>query len=304
MKMFEILFAGTGASVPSRDRSLPCIAVRIGKSISLFDCGEGSQRQLMLSKFSFMKVDRIFITHMHGDHILGLPGLLQTMGLSGRREKVDVFGPVGIKHSLCGMMDACEGDLEFELDIHEVNAGEILRFNTFSVSVFATAHGCPSVGFKLTEADRPGVFDQEKAFLAGLEKSDYSKIQRGETVKGVRPEEIIGPPRPGMSLVYTGDTVYCDTVKDAVKGVDVLIHEGTYVEEDTELAKGHFHSTIGEVARMANDAGIRSLFLVHISNRYGDSEEPIEEAKKYFENTFIPNDLDIFMVTPDSVRSP
>ena len=301
--MLEILFAGTGASVPSRDRSLPCIAVRTGRSVSLFDCGEGAQRQLMLSKFSFMKTDRIFITHMHGDHILGLPGLLQTMGMSGRREKVEVFGPEGIRGSLCGMMDACEGDLEFELVIHEVNPGDRFEFDRFSVTVFATAHGCASVGYRMAESDRPGVFDREKAVSLGLDTSDFSRIQKGETVKGVDPKLIMGPTRPGLSLVYTGDTMSCDSVAEAVRGADVLIHEGTYMDDDRSLAEDHFHSTIGDVARMAKDSDVRNLFLVHISNRYGDDPGPLEEAKAIFADVIMPNDLDAFTVTPDGIRS-
>ena len=144
--MFEILFLGTGASVPSKDRSLPCVAVRQGRSISLFDCGEGSQRQLMISPFSFMKIDRIFITHLHGDHILGLPGLLQTMGMSGRRDPVSVYGPTGLLKALKSMLDACEGELEYELRIEEVEGDEEFSFDSFDVTVFRTVHNTPSVG--------------------------------------------------------------------------------------------------------------------------------------------------------------
>ncbi len=301
--MFDILFAGTGASVPSREKSLPCIAVKQGKSISLFDCGEGAQKQLMLSSFSFMKVDRIFITHMHGDHILGLPGLLQTMGMSGRKENVSIFGPVGIKDSLLKMLDACEGNLEFEIDINEVNAGDKFDFKTFSVETFATEHNCPSIGYLYKEAPRPGEFNCEKALKLGLKQgSDFSRIQNGETVKGVKPENVLGKERPGCSLAYTGDTIVCDSVRKAIDSIDVLIHETTYMEEDSNLAKDHFHSTAESVARMALDANVNSLFIVHTSNRYGDGKSVLEEAKKHFKNTFMPSDLEVYNVSTNGVK--
>ena len=301
--MFEILFAGTGASVPSKTRSLPCVAVKVGRSIAMFDCGEGSQRQFMLSRFSFMNVDRIFITHMHGDHILGLPGLLQTMGMFGRTDPVELYGPEGIASSINGMMSACEGDLEFELIIKEVSPGDSMVFDRFSISVFGTEHGCPSVGYLFRESDRPGAFDKDKAVSLGISPSDFSRIQNGGTVNGVGPEQVMGPPRPGRTLAYTGDTVNCDSVREAVKGVDVLIHEGTYMEADAKLAEDHFHSTVARTAAMARDVGAGSLFLVHISNRYGDLTAPLAEAKAIFENTYVPNDLDVFMVTNGEIRS-
>lgn len=301
--MFEILFAGTGASVPSRDRSLPCIAVKQGRSLSLFDCGEGSQRQLMISKFSFMRVDRIFITHMHGDHILGLPGLLMTMGLSGRTEPVSLFGPEGIEFTVNSMLDACEGELEFDLIIKEVKPGDTVDFDGFSVTAFGTEHNCPSIGYVYREHDRPGAFNREKAEKLGLKPGpDFAAIQRGETVRGITPDMIIGSARPGLSMAYPGDTLLCDSVTEAVKGVDVLIHEGTYLDDDSELAKAHFHSTVRGVAEMAKSAGVRNLMIVHISNRYGDGADAETEAKTYFEKTYVPKDQDIYEITKNGVR--
>ncbi len=301
--MFDILFAGTGASVPSRDRSLPCIAVKQGRSISLFDCGEASQKQLMLSTFSFMKIDRIFITHMHGDHILGLPGLLQTMGMSGRREPVRLFGPRGLKDSITKLMDACEGDLEFDLDITEADPGDSFDFETFDVLTFATEHNCPSIGYLYREKDGPGHLNKDKAVKLGLKPGpDFSRIQNGETVKGINPEQVIGKPIPGCSFAYPGDTLVCDSVKDAIEGVDVLIHESTYVDSDRTLAMEHYHSTAGDVAKIASDSDVRALFLIHISNRYGGADGASDEARQYFENTFVPEDLDVYRVTRDGAE--
>lgn len=301
--MFDILFAGTGASIPSSSRSLPCIAVKQGKTITLFDCGEGAQRQLMLSPFSFMKVDRIFISHMHGDHFLGLPGLLQTMGMSGRKETVSVFGPNGIRKSVEGLLDSCEGGLEFELEITEVESGDVFDFGSFSVSVYATEHNCSSAGYLYREASRPGVFNVRKATELGLKPGiEFSKIQNGETVKGVKPEQILGAERPGCSLAYPGDTVVCGSVKEAITGVDVLIHESTYVSKDSDLAKEHFHSAAKDVASMAKDAGVGTLMIVHASNRYDDGGEVVSEAEKYFPNVMMPSDFDVYNVSPNGVK--
>lgn len=302
--MFEILFLGTGASVPSKDRSLPCVAVRQGRSISLFDCGEGSQRQLMISPFSFMKIDRIFITHLHGDHILGLPGLLQTMGMSGRRDPVSVYGPTGLLKALKSMLDACEGELEYELRIEEVEGDEEFSFDSFGVTVFRTVHNTPSVGYVYREHERPGIFNKEKAEKLGLiPGEDFSRLQAGETVKGVTPDQVIGPERPGCSLVYTGDTVPCKDILNASKDVDILIHEATYTEEDSGLAKEHFHSTAKAAAETASKCNVRMLALIHISNRYGDSEASLAEAKSVFGNTIAPEDFQMLTVTNGSIKS-
>ena len=300
--MFDILFLGTGASVPSRDKSLPCVAVRQGRSVSLFDCGEGSQRQMMISPFSFMKIDRVFISHMHGDHILGLPGLLQTMGMSGRKKDVSIYGPEGLGKALNSMLDACEGELEFNITINELEGGESFAFEGFSVSVFRTEHNTPSVGFLYREDDRPGAFNKAKAEKLGLEPEDFSKLQNGETVKGVKPEQVIGPARRGCSMVYTGDTVPCNAIKEASAGADVLIHEATYVDKDSKLAKEHFHSTARSAAETASECKVRMLALVHISNRYGDNEASLEEAKRYFENTVAPSDLQLITVMNGEIR--
>ena len=301
--MFDILFLGTGASIPSRDRSLPCVAVRQGRSITLFDCGEGSQRQLMVSPFSFMKVDRIFITHMHGDHILGLPGLLQTMGMSGRKNALSVFGPIGIDKALSGMLDACEGELEYELDVHELEGGESFSFDGFTVTSFSTVHNVPSVGYLYREDDKPGTFNREKAEKLGLEPGgDFASLQSGETVKGVRPEQVIGPAKPGRSMVYTGDTMPCSEVKEAAMNVDVLIHESTYIDEDSELANVHFHSTAKSAAEIAAECEVGMLALIHVSNRYGDAEVSLAEAKAYFENTIVPSDMQMLTVMNGDIR--
>ena len=301
--MFEVLFLGTGASVPSRDRSLPCVALRQGRSVSLFDCGEGSQRQLMISPFSFMKVDRIFITHMHGDHILGLPGLLQTMGMSGRRKPVDIFGPVGIASALEDLLNACEGELEFETPFHELTEEETFQFDGFSVTAFPTVHNTPSVGYLYREDDPAPSIDKERAEKLGLSPgSDFARIKNGETVNGIGPSDVLSAPVRGCSMVYTGDTVPCGAVREHSMGTDLLIHESTYVDDDSELAKEHFHSTAAQAARTAKECDVRMLALIHISNRYGDSGRPLEEARGIFAETIAPADLQRLTVSRSGIR--
>lgn len=302
--MFDILFLGTGASVPSRDKSLPSVAVRCGSEITLFDCGEGTQRQLMISSFSFMKVSQIFITHMHGDHTLGLPGLLQTMGMSGKRSNMLVCGPKGIRDSLTKMLEACEGELEFPIEIREISDGDVVEFKGYSVTAFETQHGTPSLGFLFKEDDRPGRFNKTKAASLGLEPGpDFTRLQNGETVKGVAPDMVIGKSRKGCSLVYTGDTVPCDNIRKAAKNVDVLIHESTYIEKESKLAAEHNHSTAKQAAETAAECGVRKLFLIHVSNRYGDTGPVLNEAKAVFEESVLPSDFEMYTVLHGEIRS-
>ena len=301
--MLNLTFLGTAAAVPSRDRAMSCIALKQGHSITLFDCAEGSQRQLMISRLSFMKIDRIFITHMHGDHMLGLPGLLQTMGMSGRKSPLSVYGPKGIKQSVLQMMDASEGEIGYELTITEVGPGDIVEFTEGCVLVFKTEHGIDSLGYLYREKDLPGTFNKQKAIDLGLVPGpDFSRLQAGETVNGVRPEEIIGPPKKGISVVYTGDTIPCEGTRTHARNADVLVHESTYCIGDEELAKSHWHTTNVQAAEIAKSCNVRALFLTHFSNRYEDLDLVRAQAQDVFENVFAVKDLDSFDISPKSIR--
>lgn len=300
--MLDILFLGTGASVPSRDRALPCVAVRRGADIVLFDCGEGSQRQLMVSPYSFMKVRAVFVTHMHGDHFYGLPGLLQTMGMMGRDTKLIVRGPEGFADALRTSLALCEGDIDYELDIADMRPGDTQEVGDMRVTAFATEHGIPSQGYVLREPGSRGHINVRKAKKLGISGPDYSRLESGETVNGVRLEDVCSPPVPGRTLAYTGDTMKCRTLDDAVRGVDVLIHECTYMDRDRDLAKDHFHSTALSAAETARDAGAGALFLIHVSNRYHDRTEVGKEAGSVFENSYVPEDLAHYRIERSGIR--
>ncbi|AIZ56282.1 ribonuclease Z [Candidatus Methanoplasma termitum] len=301
--MLDILFLGTGASIPSRERGMPCVAVRCDSEVVLFDCGEGTQRQMMVSPMSFMRIKGIFITHMHGDHFLGLPGLLQTMGLSGRKDKLVVCGPEGLSAALKAIFSVCEGNIEYEIEVREIAPGERIEFNGFAVSAFRTDHSIPSFGYKLVENAFRGRFNKEKAIKLGLRPGpDFSKLQNGETVNGVTPEMVMGSSRPGCSIVYSGDTVPCMELSEAAAGADVLIHESTFSGKESKLAAEHKHSTCVQAAETAEECGCRILFLIHISNRYDDKWFIEKEAKAIFDNIVVPSDMDMYKVSMAEIR--
>ena len=290
--MAEILFAGTGASVPSRERSLPCIAVRVKKDIVLFDCGEGSQRQLMVSPFSFMKIKAIFISHMHGDHFLGLPGLLQTMNMSGRKESILLAGPEGFKNTIESLLELCGGGLDYHVDAVDASDGDTFAFKEFMVKAFVVRHTVTALGFMLEENERPGRFDRAKAMSMGLEPGpDFTRLRMGETINSVRPENVIGPARKGRKIVYSGDTAPCDRLRVAAKDADVLIHEATYSSKDSDLAEEHMHSSASDTASVARDANVSLLIATHISNRYDDLSVIEEECRRIFPNTIVAKDM-------------
>ncbi len=300
--MLELLFLGTGASVPSRDKATSCIAVRNGSDIVLMDCGEGSQRQIMISPFSFMKIRAILITHLHGDHVFGLPGLLQTMSLTGRKESVTIYGPPGIRDCIDAFMTVTQGETVYPMEIIEVSGGESFAVRDMTVSVYRTEHNMASVGYRIDEKDRPGKLDREKALSLGVKDGpDMSRLKNGETVNGVRPEQVLGPTIKGSSISYTGDTVKTESVTKGSKSVSVLIHESTYMSSDSELAKEHFHSTALQAAETAKECGASCLILTHVSQRYNDLNDVVAEARTVFENTLAAEDMQLYEVRGENV---
>ncbi len=300
--MLEILFLGTGASIPSRDSGLPAMAVRSGRDIVLMDCGEGTQRQIMLSPFSFMKIKVICITHLHGDHFLGLPGLLLTMGLSGRKEPVIIAGPQGIEDILRIILGTCGDDLPFEINIMEVSGDESFKVNDLNISVFRTDHTVPSVGFSLSEKDSIRI-DARKVAEKGISPENITRIKEGAVIDGVTAKDITFRIVKGLKMVYTGDTKPCDQVRDAAMGADVLVHEATFGSAETKMATGHGHTTSVQAAEVAKKCGVRMLILTHISNRYKDRDILLKEAVELFPDTILAEDFKHISVTHKDIKS-
>ena len=299
--MLEILFLGTGASIPSRESSLPAVAVRSGRDIFLFDCGEGAQRQLMISPYSFMKIKAICITHLHGDHFLGLPGLLLTMGMSGRKDKLIVAGPEGMADILESIIRTCGDELPYLLEVMEVADGDVIDISDVEISVFDTEHTVHSIGFSLSEKDRVKV-DSLKASNLGVDPKDIDKIRRGAVIDGISAKDIAYEVMKGLKVVYTGDTEPCEAVRAVSKDADVLIHEATFGPEHEGLASEHGHTTSVQAAEIAKKSNVRLLILTHISNRYKGRDDILEDAVKVFSDTVIAEDFMHIAITKREIR--
>jgi ribonuclease Z len=287
---FSVMFAGTAGSVPSARRGLPALFVRRGAERILIDCGEGTQRQLLRS-VGLSDLTDIFITHLHVDHWLGLPGLLQTFNLRDRDRPLAIHGPPGLVEVMRSMKRVY-GKLCFDLDVVELEAGESVRRDTLEIGAVNVRHRVLAYGYVLVEDPRPGRFDAELAASLGVTPGpDFGRLQRGETVAGVRPEQVIGEPRDGRKVVVSGDTAPCETLAIAAHGADLLVHEATFGEEERDRARLTGHSTAAQAAQIAADAEVKLLALTHISARYAGSELR-EEARAVFEATELPRDFD------------
>jgi len=302
MTQLQICFLGTGGSWPSKDRSVPAIAVKRGSEIILFDCGEGAQRQFQRSPFSYMDVSRIFISHFHGDHFLGLPGLIQTMSLNDRKAPLQVYGPAGMKKLLNQLLHLGYFTPTYEIEAHELSDGNSVKCDGYEIRSFAVSHCVPTLGYALLENERPGRFNKGRALELGVPEGPlFSKLQHGESVKLkdgciVKPEEVLGKPRHGRKIVFSGDTAPCDSLLAAASGCDVLIMDATAGEPLKEKAAHYGHSTAKQAAEIAKDAGAKALFLFHISPRYEDASVLENEAKEIFANTILPSDLAVIDV--------
>lgn len=294
----RVIFLGTAGSVPTPKRSLPAILIqRKGEQI-MFDCGEGTQRQMIKAKTGFHRKMKVFITHMHGDHVLGLPGLLQTMALLDRERKLEVYGPHGIKRFLEDIRETVQFVLTFPVEIYEIEeAGVVCDGDEYTVQAVWADHVIPSLAYALVEKPRPGKFYPEKAKALGIPEGPlWSKLQHGHKVKSpegpvVKPEDVTGPPRPGRKIVYTGDTRPFKGFVKFASDADLLIHDATLDDELAERAQGDGHSTPTQAAENAKKAKVKQLILTHISARYDDTSIILEQAQKIFKNTRVAEDL-------------
>ncbi len=294
--MLSLTFLGTGAATPTVDRNVAGLAVhREGETI-LFDCGEGSQRQMMRYGVGFTFAE-IFFTHYHADHILGVTGLLRTLGLMDRTAPVTLYGPRGAERVLGAAIALGIERNKFPIDIREIRAGDRLTRADYDIVVFETEHRADTVGFALAEHLRLGRFHPERALELGIPEGPlWGRLHRGETItlddgRVVRPEDLVGEPRHGRTVVYSGDTRPHLPLIEAARGADLLVHEATFGGDELERARETGHSTAAEAARVAAEAGVRRLVLTHISPRYGrDAAELLAEARAIFPETIIARD--------------
>ena len=294
----HVAFIGTGGSWPSPERNVMAIAVRVGPEVILLDCGEGTQRQLMRSTVSFMKISRIFVTHFHGDHFLGLPGLIQSMALNDRKEPLEIYGPQGIVELLKSLLTLGHFKPTFEVLVEELKPGERVDFERYSVTCDLADHSVPCYAYAIEESPRPGKFNKPRALELGVPEGPmFSKLQNGESVtladgRVVEPSMVLGPPRKGRKLVFSGDTKPCDAVEKLAAGADLLIHDATAAADNLDKANTYGHSTAAQAGALAAKAGVRMLVLVHISPRYEDGAPLLDEARVVFPNAVLPKDLD------------
>jgi ribonuclease Z len=291
----SLFFLGTGGSVPSARRGLPAVLVRRGGDRLLFDCGEGTQRQLLRS-VGLVDMDSVFITHFHADHWLGLPGMLKSFALRERSEPLTVYGPRGLSE-LMGVMRAVYGRLPYPLELVELEPAQAVERDGYLIAAIPVRHrGEGSFGYALVEAPRPGHLDPLLAERLGVRPGpDFGRLQRGETVGEVSPEQVMGAAREGRKVVLSGDTSPCEPLAVAAHQADLLVHEATFAEEEADRARETSHSTARQAAEVARGAEVRLLALTHFSSRYAGGEL-LDEAREVFAATEAPRDFDTIHV--------
>jgi len=290
----RVTFLGTSGAVPTTERSPSAVFVNREGDELLFDCGEGTQRQMMRYGTGF-SVSAIFLTHVHGDHVFGLPGLCHTWSFQGREEALSIYTPEGTRSDVFSLVTACGGEFSYPVHVSEVAPGETaFEGDGYAVVAFATDHRTRSVGYALVEDERKGRFFREKAEDLGVPVGPkFSKLHEGEPVEledgtVVEPEQVVGPPRPGRKVVYTGDTSPAESVVEAAAGADVLIHDASFADEDAGRARETGHATAREAGEVAARAGADELVLTHISPRYsGDASVLVAEAREAFDGSVV-----------------
>lgn len=290
----EIVFLGTTAAVPTSARGHVAIALKYHNEIILWDCGEGTQRQLIKSRTNYMKINKIFITHFHGDHFLGIPGLIQTMSFADRSQPLHIYGPKGIEKLMQGILNLGEYAVGFKIHAHEISDGTVVDEEKYTITCVAVKHSIPTYGL-VFEEKKGREFLPEKAKALGIAPGPlYSMLQRGEEVKvgdrTVYPDDVLGEQKKGFKVVYSSDTRPCESIADNCRDA-VLIHDGTFDDSYKEHATKTEHSTVVEAAELAKKGGAKALYLIHISTRYREDGLLLEQATKVFEDTVVTRDL-------------
>ena len=290
----SLFFAGTAGSVPTARRGLPALLLRAGGDRILFDCGEGTQQQLLRS-VGLPELDVVFITHYHLDHWLGIIGILKTFDLRGRERPLTVYGPPGLKALLDAMRPAW-GRVTYPLALEELDPHEEVAFDGYVVAPFPVEHRVRAYGYSFAEDDRPGRFDAETAARLGVTPGpDFGRLQAGETVNGVTPDQVLGEPRRGRRIVYSGDTAPCQATEVFAHEADLLVHEATFLDDELSRARETGHSTARQAAEVATAAGVKLLALTHLSTRYFPRDIR-DEARAVFPDTLVPRDFDTIEV--------
>jgi ribonuclease Z len=300
----EITFLGTSAGVPTRSRNVSCVALRLPQrgEVWLFDCGEATQHQLLRSDLKLSQIRRIFITHLHGDHLFGLTGLLASAGMAGHAERIDIYGPAGLDDYVRDTTRSSETRFSYPTQVHIVAAGTVFEDDELTVACRPLVHRVPTFGYSVTERDRAGAFDVERAQALGIPPGPlYGRLKRGERVtladgREVDGRELCGPTTPGRRIAYCTDTIYCRSAVELALEADVLIHEATFAEQDEDLARRSLHSTSVMAARVAAEARASRLLITHLSPRYARGnavtpEELLAEARAIFPRTELAHDF-------------
>ncbi|MFX1563977.1 MAG: ribonuclease Z [Promethearchaeota archaeon] len=304
----KIVFLGVGGGMPSQIRALPAVALKLNGQIILWDCGEGTQMQLQRVRFSLQRITEIFISHLHGDHVLGLPGLLSSMALLRREKPLAIFGPPGIKAFVEKTLTLTHVQPEYEITTREIRRGVISRHTRYTMECLPAIHSVPAFSFVLRIADTPGKFNPIKAQSLGVPKGPlWKQLQLGKSVKMpagkiIRPSQVLGPPSKGVSIAYSGDTKPNPKFAKAAHGVALLIHDATFSMEHTEKADEYGHSTAAQAAEIAKQAKAQQLALVQISPRYETNEKHEKEAQEIFPKSFVPEELQIIEIV-DFIRA-
>jgi ribonuclease Z len=294
----SVLFLGTSGSMPTVQRAPASLLIRRGGDRLLVDCGEGTQRQLLRS-VGLPDIEHVFLTHFHADHFLGLPGMMKTFTLRGREAPLNVYGPRGLG-VLMSDLKRIYGKLSYDVCLRELAPSEAVELDGYRIGAYAVVHRTEALGYALVEDPRPGRFDPVRAEQLGVPAGPaFGRLQRGEPVDArgrlVEPREVMGAPRPGRKLVFTGDTEPCEATAAVARRAELLVHDGTFAKEERERARETGHSTAGEAADLARAADVALLALTHLSSRYF---APVieKEAREIFERTVVPKDFDVIEV--------
>jgi ribonuclease Z len=294
----KVVFLGTGGTIPTERRKHPSVALKREGELFLFDCGEGCQTQIFRARLGIGAFRAVFLSHLHGDHVLGIPGLLMTMSQSSRSQPLLLVGPAGVARWIDHLCEDLNFHPSFDISVKETDSGPVLVSPQYQVDAFPLEHRVFTLGYCFYERDRPGRFQTETALSLGVPRGPlWGRLQSGfsVTLEGgteVHPAEVLGPPRPGRKIVYAVDSRPCKTTVQAAIEADLLVHDGMFLSEDADKAQERGHSTVAEAAQVASEARTKQLALTHISPRYrGVDQKLLEEASLIFPHTILGRDL-------------